>query len=62
MRSVENEKCGKCGEWKMNSVENVEWKWGVWKMSVEIEECGKWECCKCGVWKIRSVVNAECGK
>ena len=38
MRSVENEECGKCGVWKMRSVENA----GVWKMgSVENEECGK---------------------
>jgi len=33
MRSVENEECGKCGEWKMRSVENEECgKCGVWKM------------------------------
>ena len=24
MRGVENEECGKCGVWKMRSVENVE--------------------------------------
>ena len=46
MRSAE---CGKCGVWKMRSVENEECgKCEVWKMrSVEKEECGK-----CGVWKI----------
>ena len=25
VRSVENAGCGKCGEWRMRSVENVEW-------------------------------------
>ena len=25
MRSVENEECGKCGVWKMRSVENAEY-------------------------------------
>ena len=51
MRSAE---CGKCGVWKMRSVENEECgKWGVWKTrSVENEECGK-----CGVWKMWSVEN-----
>ena len=40
MRSVEN---GKCGVWKMRSVENEQCrKCGVWKMSsVENAECGK---------------------
>ena len=39
MRSMENEEygkcaeCGKCGVWKMRSVENAEYgKCGVWKM------------------------------
>ena len=36
MRSAE---CGKCGVWKMRSVEN--------------EECENVECRKCGVWKMR---------
>ena len=26
MQSVENEECGKCGVWKMRSVENVNMK------------------------------------
>ena len=35
--------CGKCGVWKMRSVENVECgKYGVWKMrSMENAEYGK---------------------
>ena len=54
MWSVENVECGKCGVWKMKSVQ----KCGVWKMwSVENKECGK-----CGVWKMKSVKNVECGK
>ena len=66
MRSVENAECGKCGVWKMQSVENAEC--GVWKMrSVDYAECGVWkmrsvenaECGKCGVWKMKSVENAE---
>ena len=40
--------CGKCGVWKMKSVEIK---------SVENVECGK-----CGVWKMKSVENEECGK
>ena len=32
MRSVENDECRKCGEWKMRSVENAE---------LENGECGK---------------------
>ena len=56
---VRSAECGKCGVWKMRSVENAECgKCGVWKMrSVENEECGK-----CGVWKMWGVENAECGK
>ena len=56
VRSVE---CGKCGVWKVRSVESAECgKCGVWKVrSVENAECGK-----CGVWKMRGVENAECGK
>ena len=50
MRSVENEEYGKCGVWKMRSMENAEWK----MRSVENEEYGKR-----GVWKVRSVENAE---
>ena len=47
---MENEECGKCGVWKMRSVENAECgKCGVWKMrGVKNAECGK-----CGVWKLR---------
>ena len=54
VRSVENVEYGKCGVWKMGSMENAECgKYGV--RSVENEEYGK-----CGVWKMRSMENAEC--
>ena len=53
MWSVENVECGKCGVWKMKSVENEERK----MQSVENEECGK-----CRVLKMQSVENVECGK
>ena len=45
---VRSAECGKCGVWKVRSVESAECgKCGVWKMrSVENAECGK-----CGVWK-----------
>ena len=53
MRSVENVECRKCGVGKC----------GVWKMiSVEYAEFENEEYRKCGVWKMRSVENAECGK
>ena len=48
MGSVDYAECGKCGVWKMRSIENEE---------LENEECRK-----CGVWKMRSVENEECGK
>ena len=40
---VRSAECGKCGVWKMRSVENAECgKCGVWKVrSVESAECGK---------------------
>ena len=51
-RGVRSAECGKCGVWKMWSVENAGCgKCGVWKMrSVENAECRK-----CGVWKMRSL-------
>ena len=56
MRSVEDAKCGRCGVWKMWSVEKMECKiFGVYKMRDVYEKCRK-----CGVQKMmRSVENRE---
>ena len=41
MRSVEKVECGKCGVWKMRSVENG-----------SVGNAGNAECGKWGVWKV----------
>ena len=41
MRSVENEECGKCGVWKMRSVENEESRKYVKEKDVKIYTCIK---------------------
>ena len=53
MRSVENEKCRKCGMQKTRDVENAECK----RWECKNAECRKWE-----VKKMQSLKNAECRK